>query len=317
VQDYVNQKKNAADIQYFAVAGASKRGWTTWTTGAVDKRVIGIMPIVMDMLNFMPNVLHMYRAYGGWTFAFDDYYAMNITAAFGTPGFDSLVDIIDPLNYVDTLTMPKMVVDSTGDEFFMPDDDWYWWGKLQGDNFRLMCHNAEHSMATAIPELLLGAQAFVLSLLTQSARPQFTWAIDPDNGTITVQSSTQPTLAILRFATTFDGNRRDFRLVKGDTPADPCEFIKVHIFGNACINPVLWLAETLAPVSTAGGMYTYVASQPAPAVGWRGFFIELLFPGAPGTLSQYRFTTQVSIVPNTFPFPDCTTLPQGCKGVLV
>ena len=28
-----------------------QRGWTTWTTGAVDKRVIGIIPIVMDLLN--------------------------------------------------------------------------------------------------------------------------------------------------------------------------------------------------------------------------------------------------------------------------
>ena len=38
------------------------------------------MPIVMDMLNFQTNVLHMYQAYGGWTFAFTDYYAENITA---------------------------------------------------------------------------------------------------------------------------------------------------------------------------------------------------------------------------------------------
>ena len=35
----------------FIVAGASKRGWTTWTTMAVDKRVFAAVPIVMDMLN--------------------------------------------------------------------------------------------------------------------------------------------------------------------------------------------------------------------------------------------------------------------------
>lgn len=33
------------------VAGGSKRGWTTWTTAAVDKRVFGAIPIVMDMLD--------------------------------------------------------------------------------------------------------------------------------------------------------------------------------------------------------------------------------------------------------------------------
>ena len=31
-----------------------QRGWTTWTTGIVDKRVIGIIPIVEDLLNINP-----------------------------------------------------------------------------------------------------------------------------------------------------------------------------------------------------------------------------------------------------------------------
>ena len=34
--------------------------------------------------------------------------------------------VIDPLNYKPQLTMPKLVIDATGDEFFMPDDDYFW-----------------------------------------------------------------------------------------------------------------------------------------------------------------------------------------------
>ena len=45
-------KQGFANLKKFMVAGGSKRGWTTWTTAAVDKRVFGAIPIVMDMLDF-------------------------------------------------------------------------------------------------------------------------------------------------------------------------------------------------------------------------------------------------------------------------
>ena len=48
------------------VTGGSKRGWTTWTTAAVDKRVVAITPMVIDMLNIDPSFEHHYRVYGFW-----------------------------------------------------------------------------------------------------------------------------------------------------------------------------------------------------------------------------------------------------------
>ena len=38
----------------------------------------------------------MYRAYGGWTFAFDDYLALNITANLDSPLLEKMAAIIDP-----------------------------------------------------------------------------------------------------------------------------------------------------------------------------------------------------------------------------
>ena len=52
VQAVVKQRLGK-DIEKFCVAGASKRGWTTWTTTIVDSRVIGSIPMVMDLLNFV------------------------------------------------------------------------------------------------------------------------------------------------------------------------------------------------------------------------------------------------------------------------
>ena len=46
------------NIKDFFVAGASKRGWTTWTTAAVDDRVRAIAPIVIDLLNIEPSFEH-------------------------------------------------------------------------------------------------------------------------------------------------------------------------------------------------------------------------------------------------------------------
>ncbi len=51
-------------VKQFVVAGASKRGWTTWTTAAVDRRVVAIIPMVIDLLNIVPSFDHHYRSYG-------------------------------------------------------------------------------------------------------------------------------------------------------------------------------------------------------------------------------------------------------------
>lgn len=42
-------RMHGGTILDFIVGGASKRGWTTWTTAAVDKRVVAATPIVMGM----------------------------------------------------------------------------------------------------------------------------------------------------------------------------------------------------------------------------------------------------------------------------
>ncbi len=67
--DYINLL-TGANLKRWVTAGASKRGATTWFTGAVDKRIIGIIPIVFDVLNFKAGVQHMYETLGNWTFAF-------------------------------------------------------------------------------------------------------------------------------------------------------------------------------------------------------------------------------------------------------
>jgi PhoPQ-activated pathogenicity-related protein len=46
----------------------------------------------MDELNFLPNIMHHYRAYGGWSFALQDYYDMGMTRRFDDPAFKVCYD---------------------------------------------------------------------------------------------------------------------------------------------------------------------------------------------------------------------------------
>ena len=118
--DAVTQFAASADggghkVARFVVSGASKRGWTTWTTAAVDKRVIAIVPAVIDMLNVEPSFVHHYRAYGTWSDAVKDYTEQGIMDWMGTPQFRALMKIEEPYEYRDRLTIPKLMLNASGD----------------------------------------------------------------------------------------------------------------------------------------------------------------------------------------------------------
>jgi PhoPQ-activated pathogenicity-related protein len=80
-----SQTLEGPSVERFVVAGASKRGWTTWLTGAVDSRVAAIVPMVMPILNIMPNMNHHFQAYNGWSFALSDYIEEDIMAYMYSP----------------------------------------------------------------------------------------------------------------------------------------------------------------------------------------------------------------------------------------
>jgi PhoPQ-activated pathogenicity-related protein len=177
ISDFTSKKNTALNINKFVVAGASKRGWTTWTTGAVDDRVIGIIPIVMDLLNMKKNLHHHYRSLGGWTFAFGDYYEMNITKNLDSPLMQDMADIVDPYSYIDHLTMPKLIISSSGDEFFLPDDNYYFLDDIKGETHIRVLPNDEHSCAAHAVGIMFDARAFYLSLVQDYPRPKMTWTL--------------------------------------------------------------------------------------------------------------------------------------------
>ena len=77
--------KKGKTVKDFLVLGGSKRGWTTWLTAAVDKRVRAIVPASIDMLNLGQQFTHHWEAYGFYAPALNDYVEFNLPCRMQTP----------------------------------------------------------------------------------------------------------------------------------------------------------------------------------------------------------------------------------------
>lgn len=256
-------------VDQFVVTGGSKRGWTTWTTAAVDRRVIAIAPMVIDMLNIVPSFKHHYRSLGFWAPAVDDYEKEGIMNWMGTPEYAALMRIVEPYEYRNRYTMPKLMINATGDQFFLPDSPRFFIKDLPGEVLLRMVPNADHSLrGTDVPETLL---AFYNAVITGKPRPKYSWEMKKD-GSIVVTTIDKPREVLLWQAT--NPKARDFRV---DTIGKTWTSSKLEDQGNG----------------------VYVARVPKPKTGWTAFLVELTYDiGGPAPI---KLTSEVSIVPDILP----------------
>ena len=208
VTSFAASKKGGTHrVDHFVVTGASKRGWTTWTTAAVDPRVAAIAPMVIDVLHVVPSFQHHYRSYGFWAPSVKSYYDEHLMDDVGGAGFEKLMDIEDPYSYRDRLTMPKLIISAAGDQFFLPDSSRFYFNDLPGEKHLLYEANADHSLkGTGVNESIA---AFYQSVIEGGKRPEFDWTFEPD-GSIRVTTGQTPLTVTLWQATNPD--HRDFRV---------------------------------------------------------------------------------------------------------
>ena len=325
--EYLVQQK-IADPKGWLVSGASKRGWTSWMVGATTPfkglpLVIGIAPLVPIVPDLIAEVHRQWMSYDGFTFAFADYAAVNLTQVLDGPEFKTALEIIDPIYYGDRLSqVPKVVVLSSDDEFMQFDWSDIWYSKLTGEKHLLIAPNSEHSLATGIPEILACLAAFYKSLaLGIQQRPTFDYSYDSTNGaiTVTIPKGMVHGKVVLRHATTFSRERRDFRWVRlANNATGACKFPEVKISpvegGGDCLVPIVWIGKTLKPTVEGGNVFVGVPPEP-PAGKWKGYYIEVYYPSNAGIKSEFQFTTPGYAWPNTLPFKDCTG--DTCIGRLV
>lgn len=280
VQEFLASGNNSIVIRGFVVGGASKRGWTTWLTAAVDNRVRGIVPIVADVLNLDEQMAHHYSAYGFYSDALNDYVEANVFDRLGTPEGQSLLSIIDPLTYIDRLTMPKFIANSTGDQFFLPDSSRFYLGQLPGDNKIYFAPNTDHGLTSGellrLDEGTLNSlSAWYISFVRNVPRPAFTWQF-LDNNTVVIDTDRTPSSLLLWRAD--NTSNRDFRL---------------QTFGPN------WKSS---PVTGGQNNRRWVVTVPTPAQGYTAWFVQATFPGPDPALDlPFGFSTEIRVVPDTYP----------------
>ena len=166
--------------------------------------------------------------------------------------------------------MTKYLINAAGDEFFLPDNSQFYFSELPPEKHLRYVPNAKHSLAGSDARESL--QVFCQSVMDGKSRPRYSWRKESD-GTIRVEVQDRPREVNLWQAN--NPKARDFRL---------------DVIGPAYV----------ASHMSAQQNGVYIGRVPKPTQGFTAFFVELVYDSV--YQHPYKFTTGVSVVPDTLPF---------------
>jgi PhoPQ-activated pathogenicity-related protein len=267
-----------ASLDSFTVIGGSKRGWTTWLTGAVDPRAETLVPVVIDALNFAEHMPYQTEIWGAPSYELAPYAERNLIDILAAEQGDDLRTIVDPYSYREQLTQPKLVVAATNDTFFPLDAMNLYWNDLPAPKYALYLPNEGHSIedyARLIPTLKAIHER-------GATLPQLEWEFENDGAglRLCVSGSPNPVDVVLWTAESADTDFRDS----------------------------IFVPETVAPASTV-----FVGDAAAPSTGFKAVFAEVFF----GATNDERFSvsTNVRVIASDGRPASALTALDGTQGV--
>jgi PhoPQ-activated pathogenicity-related protein len=191
-QEYA-AKEWKLDLKEFTITGASKRGWTTWLTGAIDKRAVAIAPMVIDMLKTNDQMKHQIATWGVPSEQIQDYVERGLLKMLDTPRGKQLNLITDPYNYRKHLTQPKLIMLGTNDRYWPLDALNLYWDALEGEKYILYVPNNGHGLKD-IPRVSGSLAAIHRRVVKNEALPKLSWKLDTSDAglAMTVDSDIKP-----------------------------------------------------------------------------------------------------------------------------
>ncbi|MEM9387827.1 MAG: PhoPQ-activated protein PqaA family protein [Pseudomonadota bacterium] len=272
VQDFTSTQLDGIAVDEFVVTGFSKRGATAWLTAAVDPRVRAVAPGVFDVLDVPLQIERHFGAYGFYSSAIEDYENFEIVRRVRSPEGEFLASIVDPLAYRDTLTVPKLLLNSTGDQFFLPDSANFYLDQLPGETLVRQFPNTDHGLGGVEFELVGDLLGWYGDILAERPRPALQWT-ELRPGVVTLASEPLPKRVTLWQAT--NSTARDFRL---------------EVLGEQ------WTSSAVTALEDG----TYRVRVPTPEMGYTGFLLAVDYDRE--GIGDQTYTTPVFVAPQSLPF---------------
>jgi PhoPQ-activated pathogenicity-related protein len=223
-------KEQGKPVGRFIATGGSKRGWTTWLTGAVDDRVIAIAPMVIVTLNMGVQGPNQLKVWGKYSEQIGDYVERGLMEKTDTPEGTKLWKMVDPFTYRDRLTKPKLLINGANDRYWTLDALDFYWNELEGPKYLTEVPNAGHGLDNNRDWVLGGLGAFFRHVVTKRPMPTLTWALARGAGgesTLTIHASPAPVSARIWTARS---DSHDFRESRWESaPLKPGETITRYV----------------------------------------------------------------------------------------
>lgn len=232
-EQIAEQEQWPGGIQGFVISGASKRGWTSWLTPVVDSRVVATAPIVIDVLNFRPQMQHQLNRWGRYSDQIADYTSKGLVKeGEETEREAQLRLMMDPYTYVRRLSLPKLQINGTNDPYWVVDANQFYWNDLVGPKFVCQVPNAGHGLEGG-RELAIGTlAAFARHVASGKSMPDLSWeTIETADGWVRrVTSNVEPTSVRLWCATSDDFDFRDERWSSQNMSGSSSSAEQPHVF---------------------------------------------------------------------------------------
>lgn len=255
------------EVKRFIVSGASKRGWTTWLTGSADSRVVAIAPMVIDILNMPVNLEYQVKMWNDYSIQIEDYVKLGIPQNARTEQGQAITIMVDPYSYRKKLTMPKLLIMGTNDEYWTVDAIKHYIDSIPGQNYVHYVPNVGHDLGDK-KQAMAALSAFYGATLANRPYTECDPDLTYNKKGITLKVKASPDVLVDAVLWSTNSADTDFRNDK-------------------------WQGKSLGLKKKSN---VVIATQPYPPSGYRAFYLDLKYKDPNG--GEYSKSTRMYVADN-------------------